>query len=380
MRAIALVRRTLVAGGLLAAATTAVVAAPAGAQSLRVVARGLDSPRGLAFGPGGALYVTEAGYGGRAPCIAGPEGDQVCFGTNGAVTRIGARGRARRVLSGLPSLAAPNGTDAIGPSDISFTPRGVGWLTVGLGGNPATRAQLPAAGASTARLYRLAGRARPRSVADLGAFEAARNPDAGQPGAEADTNPNSVDATRGNPVVADAGGNDILSVTARGGISVLGLLPFQTIPAPDVPNFPVPPGTPFPVQPVPTSVVRGPDGALYVGQLTGFPFPKGAASVWRIAPGAPPTVYASGFTLITDLAFGRDRSLYVLQFASDTLAGPPTPGALIHVAPNGNRSDISGGRLQQATGLALNRRYAFVSHHSAEGKGKGQVVRIPLGR
>ena len=35
-----------------------------------VVMNKLDDPRGLAFGPGGALFVAEAGYGG-APCAAG---------------------------------------------------------------------------------------------------------------------------------------------------------------------------------------------------------------------------------------------------------------------------------------------------------------------
>src|SRR4051794_39054068 len=55
----------------------------------------------------------------------------------------------------------------------------------------------------------------------------------------------------------------------------------------------------------PTSIVRGPDGALYVGELTGFPFAAGSARVFRIDPHsvAPPTVYATGFTCVMDLDF-----------------------------------------------------------------------------
>ena len=43
---------------------------------LRVVASGLDNPRGLAIGPGGAIYVAEAGRGGTSPCAPSPEGEE----------------------------------------------------------------------------------------------------------------------------------------------------------------------------------------------------------------------------------------------------------------------------------------------------------------
>ena len=63
---------------------------------------------------------------------------------------------------------------------------------------------------------------------------------------------------------------------SHGAISVAALLPFGSAAAPEMPGGP-PPGTMIPVDPVPTSVVRGPDGSAYVGQLTGFPFVPGAA-------------------------------------------------------------------------------------------------------
>jgi len=46
-----------------------------------------------------------------------------------------------------------------------------------------------------------------------------------------------------------------------------------------------PVGGAFDSDPVPNSVTFGPGGALYEGQLTGAPFPAGAASVYRLAPG-----------------------------------------------------------------------------------------------
>ena len=88
----------------------------------------------------------------------------------------------------------------------------------------------------------------------------------------------------------------------------------------DTPNpFPPPPDGPplppiIPMQAVPTGVVKGPDGALYMSQLTGFPFPVGGANVYRIDPRSGKTsVYATGFTNIIDLDFGKDGTLYVLE-------------------------------------------------------------------
>ena len=48
-------------------------AAPGG---LKVVAEGLNNPRGIGIGPDGALYVAESGSGGAGPCIPSPEGGE----------------------------------------------------------------------------------------------------------------------------------------------------------------------------------------------------------------------------------------------------------------------------------------------------------------
>lgn len=344
-------------------------------QQPKVIASGLDNPRGLAFGPFGGLYVTEAGRGGSGPCSPGPEGGTVCFGTSGAVTRINPwSGHHRRIATGLPSLADPDGASAIGPSDVSFGHSPLGFLTVGLAANPALRDTLPQEGAGMATLYRLSPFGGLRPVADLGDFEAASNPAQGQPGDQVDTNPDSVLARHfGRAVVADAGGNDVLSVSRRGDVHVLGVIPFSTAGA----GQPVPPGTP--IQSVPTSVAPAPHGGYYVGQLTGFPFPEGGASVWLVRRGQAPRVVASGFTQITDLAVGEDGSLYVVEIATGTMAGPPTPGALIRVRPDGRREELAAGQLTAPFGLALTRDAAYVTQH-ATSAGDGEVVRIPLHR
>jgi hypothetical protein len=342
----------------------------AAAPATRVVAGGLDNPRGLAFGPNGRLYVAEAGRGGNCACVAGPEGE-ACFGESGAVTRINLkRFTHHRIAAGLPSLGGKGtGEGAIGPSDVSF--RGLrGFLTIGLGGDPAARAGLGGNGADMASLFRLTPSGGLSKLADLGTFEANNNPASGQPSDTVDTNPNSVLAIGGRKaVVADAGGNDVLQVNRRGKVSVLGVLPFNTAPA----GTPLPEGSP--VQSVPTSVARGPRGSYYVGQLTGFPFVPGAASIWRVKKGKAPKRVVSNLTQITDLAVGRDGNLYAVEIATGSLAGPPTPGALVRIKPNGKVKTIAS--LVQPYGLALKGRFAYVTRN-ATSAGTGQVVRIRI--
>ena len=88
---------------------------------------------------------------------------------------------------------------------------------------------------------------------------------------------------------------------------------------------------------VPTAAANGPDGAIFVSHLTGFPFPKGGASIWRVVPGRDPVKYATGLTGVTDLAFAKDGSLYAVQITDEGLAAPvdPNPGSVVRVPQGG---------------------------------------------
>jgi sugar lactone lactonase YvrE len=125
---------------------------------------------------------------------------------------------------------------------------------------------------------------------------------------------------------------------------------------------------------VPTGLAVGPDGAYYVGQLTGGPFTTGVANVFRVPPeGGDPEIYASGFTNIIDIAFGPDGSLYVLQIANPipNFAG----GALIKVAPGGTRTQISV-PLFAPGGIAIAKDGTiYVTNNSISAAG-GEVLRI----
>ena len=240
-----------------------------------MVASGLFNPRGLNFGPEGALYVAEAGTGGSGPCIVNSNNLRVCYGATGAVTRItlGRKSSQERIVTGLPSLAGATGASATGAHDVEFQGRGNGYVTIGAALDPERRSNDPgnpafaSVGLKFGQLVRFQPNGKWSFNEDLALFEGLANPDGGLE----DSNPYGLLALPGRQVFVDAGGNSLNAVAANGSISNLAV--FQ--------NGTTATGQSF--QAVPTSVTIGPDGDLYVGQLTGFPFPGGLARVYRVA-------------------------------------------------------------------------------------------------
>jgi hypothetical protein len=330
-------------------------ASGAGAVTTRVVMSGLDNPRGLAFGPEGALYVAEAGRGGPGPCFVPPiRGGLSCYGPTGAVSRLW-RGDQERVATGLPSYAGPLG-DATGAHDISFHGRGGAYVTVGWGGEGLPRSVLGDVGEQFGWLVHMPASGRWRPVADLVAYEFAVNPDGGL----LESNGYGLLAQAGSRVVADAAANALLRVAANGSVSTLAVFPSR------------PQGRP--TDAVPTAVVVGPDGAYYVSELTGVPFAAGTANIYRVVPGQAPTVVWSGFTTVIDIAFGPDGSLYVLEHST----GPvffQLPGRLIKVAPDGTQTTIIEGLTEPGSVAVGPDGALYVSNHSAS-IGTGEVLRI----
>jgi sugar lactone lactonase YvrE len=130
-------------------------------------------------------------------------------------------------------------------------------------------------------------------------------------------------------------------------------------------------------QSVPTTVVWH-EGAFYVGELAEGA-PRGRARVWRVVPGGRPTVYRTGFTTITGIAFGPDGSLYVAQLLRD---GPAQfergdfTGALVRVAPDGRRSELARGRLTAPAGVAVGRDGTVYVAVNSVFPSRGQIVAI----
>jgi hypothetical protein len=363
-------RRLIVVAGLVAALVLAMTPEAWAAQGpFEVVAAGLDNPRGLAFGPDRALYIAEAGRGGAGPCAPGPEGGDVCIGASGAVTRVW-RGQQTRIASGLASLAAPGGFAATGPHDVAPNGAGRTIAVIGLGGNVGFRAKFGPIGAGLGQLVQITATGLVRTVADVSTYEESANPDGGI----IDSNPYAVVSRGAVRLVADAGGNDLLGVGANGRIVTVAVFPDRMVDAP--PFLGLPPGAKIPMQSVPNAVAIGPDGAYYVGELTGFPFPVGGARVYRVVPGQAPTIYAEGFTNIIDVTFGPDGSLYVLEIAANGLLSNDLTGALIRVAPGGARTTIAQAGLVAPAGVAVGPDGALYVSNFGIFPDAGQVVRI----
>jgi hypothetical protein len=344
--------------------TVALAVPLAAAAAPQPVMTGLNNPRGLAVGPEGALYVAEAGSGGPGACVPQPDGPGTrCYGATGAITRLW-RGQQERIATGLPSIAAqPAGDTAAGPQHISFQGRGGLFVTIGCSCNKSTPTGALLDGLGFGYLRQVSASGNSKALVDLAAYEASVNPD----GAQIDSNPFGLLALPGHRVATDAGGNSLLDVAANGHVSTIAT--FAQIPAP-----------PFPRDAVPTAVVLGPDGAYYVPRLTGFPFTAGTAVVYRVVPGQAPTVYASNLTMLTDLAFAADGSLYVLEHASG-IPGVPFPfagpGSLRKVPPGGGASStLVAGGLPRATGLVMGDDGALYVSVNGASSGNGTVLRI----
>lgn len=311
-----------------------------------VIATGLANPRGLFVDADGNLWVAESGIGGDGPCAMGPEGNEECMGQTGGITKIAADGTQERVIDGLASRAAKDGSSATGPNDVAVVENQI-YVLLGYGGDPATRVDI---GAEDSLGYLMVDDGSGlKPVVDVAAYETDSNPD----GAAIDSNPYSlVPAAEGAMVVSDAGGNALLNVTASGEISTLTVFPNREAKAPD--------GSTIPMNPVPTGVTADANGDLVVGELTGFPFPVGGANVYTVsANGGDPTSTLDGFTNVIDVAVGPDGGTYVLEMLTGSMLGinPDDPstlnGQLTRVSLDGTRTVIAHDGLVWPTGLAI---------------------------
>ena len=410
-------RRTIAAaasGGLAAAALLGTgPAASAGTDDGRhshdpvVVVDHLDNPRQLNWHgrAGDRLVIAEAGSGGESCFGEGQE--QQCAGLTGAVSVVDRPARTsgsapHRVLTGLLSVAGPDGSFAVGSNgaDIARGP-----YRVLVAETEVPPAALPPGAEDLPGLDQLGhllvaerrGPAVPR--ADLAAAEERLNPD----GAQVESNPYAVldvtDRHRGGrqtTLVADAAANAVWKVVAKEGgrkhgptyeVSVFAAWP-TTAGDETTPEF------------VPTSLAQDARGDVYIGGL-GSEQPGRGAVEKRSASGRHLETW-TGFTSVTGIAVDPDGShLYVSQLFGTTPLLPPGDAPQDEAPPAGAEAgDVVRVDVEEGTyvtrpvpfpaGLAVDRDgRGYASAHSLSdadgsqggpGASPGHVWRFPFPR
>lgn len=310
-------------GAAAAVAPSAVSAAPKPGPQMAhhvVLQSGLDNPRQLQRLVGGDFLIAEAGHGSRDPDNCLGSGQQaICVGISGKVTRV-RHGAQNHVMTGLISVASPDGSFATGADGASHRPTGPYYAII-TGGSPE---QLPP-GVPPNQLGKLLAKwpgQRAYGVANISAFERKHDPD----GEGYDSNPYSVLALPGQVLVADAAGNDIISVR-DGHMSLWANLNHY---GPQI-------------DAVPTVVSSGPRQKVYVGELhSEIPH---AARVWQYDRAGNPERHWTGFTTVTGVARGGDGSLYVSELFGGVCGFDQIPdcfpGRVVKVAPDGTRTHVS---------------------------------------
>lgn len=352
------------------------MASPAAASGprVKVIASGLDNPRGITVDRHGRVLVAAAGHGGDADGV----------GTSGQIIRI-SKGGVRVYRDGLPSAMSPEG-EVSGVHNVAVGPHGRVFGVIGAGGPTAvdprfsTLMRLSQGGESIRTDFQVFRNAHPDST-DL---DVPPNP--------FDTNVYGLALLKnGKHLVTDAGGNELLLVDSKGRVKIVAKFPNAVVGTAHLPPGFFPPGTELPAEAVPTSVAVGPDGYWYVGELKGFPFTPGASRIWRVSPRArnvvcdptakhgPCTLFADGFTSVVGLDFGPRGDLYVVEIVKagvlNLFIGGDTTGALWRVK-RGHKTEIAQGRLTAPGGVAVGRHGTIYVTNFSVSVGGGEVLKI----
>jgi len=315
---------------------------PAGASTSTprhaLVVHGLNNPRQL-YLDGNVLLIAEAGKGGTLASIPDPEGGgSQGIGHTGSISAVAYPASANnvspnRIITGLLSAAAPDGSGAVGPDGVAVAGHRI----------LVQETFFPAPAIPSSRDAQRNGklligtpyRNDLRVVADIAGWEAAKNPDH----QAVDSDPYAVLRVRDYTLVADAAGNDVLKVDRWGHLSTFHVFPNivnATCLAPELQQPPpARPGCQF----VPTSLAADEHGNVYVGGLGGL-VPGQGRVVKLSADGKRVLKTWTGLTSVTGVAVNEHGVLYVSQLFAPEAApvNPAIQGVLTRIDEHGRRN------------------------------------------
>jgi hypothetical protein len=351
-------------------AASAQESSPQASVTVEVVADGLDVPRGLAYDKLlGRVLVAEAGNaaGNNGACAPGDGGIIYCYGETGALFQYSERWwlPTKRIADGLPSIWAPDlvqfGFEVVlGLHDVTL-PLGTGPAigTFGLSGPLSFREELTATHPGAELLAQTAWVTGLGTLplADFAEVEENENPHP----AKLDTDPYGVTSAGLKLYTADAAGNFVAETDLLGNTEVLAVIPNNGA-----------------EEPVPTAITRGPDGALYVGELSGAFSPEPTSRIWRLDLDGTLTMIADDFLDIISLTFDHQDRLVVLEIANDYYRGG-RDGRLLRIEADGSVTTLLDEGLHTPGGVVAGKPGTlYVTNRSATLGGDGQLLKLTV--
>lgn len=317
-----------------------------------VYATGLFNPKGSVFGSDGSLYVAESG----------PPGDvtvplPVNFGGSGPVGRTArvsripsGGGRREDFVTNLPSIGLYGGVEMLGAASVAILDGQLYEVAAGhISVSPA--------------LNRVSPDGKLTKVADIGKWNDDHPPPPGNGDAVPKGNPYDMVAWRGKLWISDGNYNQVLKVDPGTGRIDLAFRDDRS---------------------VTVGVTVGPDG-VYFAQYGPAPYLPGTARVDKItSDGKVHRGVVKGLQTAIDVAFGRDGTMYVLEYAQKFSAKKlryiEYTGQLLRIGKDGSQHPVVRNLMFPTSVVTGPDGALYVSHYGNEANhGEGQILRVVPG-